>query len=385
MPDVIRQAKVPFSDYVLSNRSAAALRNNFVDFRLAECLAALTHRLQGGAVLATSRSSPDITSYTDMLPAEVMAHFDSNLSAQLTGQITGVMNHDFWLHGWAAYRNFGRVGLGLANLGLRGQSQIDLSMRGSISGTSRTDLFEDGFAAILEKEDQNGLADTYRIVCPSEAACSDFVLTGLWTLAARIGQGSHIEAFVANDGQRLASCFTTNVSYISDRLRACLRVPIETRPKVSAFGIEVGMHTMLASGLRLGVDPSIYELFPVALMGEIAAVAGEALTGNGMTTNRREASMSIALVPTEVPKGGKPAALNDSIHFGISVDGSRLGSVITGQEIEFSLPPGRHTVVVQWGFAKSNIFEFELGPHERVFLDCVGKGMKLEIKPQPIL
>lgn len=188
-------------------------------------------------------SAPGFSRILDLRLGEISRHFDSQLAASLEGW----MDHDLGFHGFGVGLGVGGVGVRVGNLGLAGHSDVHLTM----TGTARDNLLVDAFMAVLEEDLPRGGLDTVRVVVPSEPAARQFVSGLLDQWAERFGAGSHTEYIVrAGAIKMVQGSFKLDVSYVSDRLGAILRMPPEKRPTISIVGPELAEHIVLGSAIR---------------------------------------------------------------------------------------------------------------------------------------
>ncbi len=212
-------------------------------------------------------SSSSVREYRALRLGEVRRHFD----AQTSATITGWMTHDLGFRGWGGGLGVGGAGLGLAKVGLAGTSNVNLTL----SGTTRDDMLGDGFIAVFERDSGGGI-DTIRVMVPSEQATRELVLAVLQDSANRLttaGDGERL-LWPKSDAlfrRRLAELlsYRNEVSYVSDRLNAILRMPPESRPSVSVYGQPLSDHAILGAAIEISGEEAIYPLFPVRLCQEV--------------------------------------------------------------------------------------------------------------------
>ncbi|MGH8067084.1 MAG: hypothetical protein ACRERE_17960 [Candidatus Entotheonellia bacterium] len=196
---------------------------------------------------------------------EFSQHFDQRLSAS----VSGWLQHELGLHGWGVGGSVGRVGLGVGKVGISGVSSVDLD----VSGVIRDNLGGDGFVAVLEQDQPNGMIDTIRIIVPSEPACREYIAHLLSSIGATFGTGSHVDETFRRYSPQLAASFPCDVSHVSDQLRAMLRQPPERRPTVSVVGEDLGGSAILGGAIRFGADGPWQQLFPITRNRAILSAA----------------------------------------------------------------------------------------------------------------
>jgi hypothetical protein len=205
--------------------------------------------------------------YEDMGVGEISRHFDQRMQAS----ISGWLNHELSFHGWGAGLRVGNVGLGLGQMGLSGQSQVNLNM----SGTMRDDLLSDSFVAVFERTLPNGMTDTLRVLVPPEPALHDFLSQFVNGLAQQITPGTHCQAALHPVFSSLAS-LQLSVSRVSDLLSSILRQPAEKRPTVKVIGVLLSEGIMLGEAIQFAQDARWYNLFPISRCLEAKRLTGEA-------------------------------------------------------------------------------------------------------------
>jgi hypothetical protein len=137
----------------------------------------------------------------------------------------------------------------------------------------RANLHGDGFVAVLEQEQPNGVIDTIRIIAPSEPACREYITHLLSAIGTTFGSGSHADEAFRRSAPELAASFPCDVSHLSDQLRAMLRQPPERRPTVSVVGEEIGDSAILGGAIRFGADGPWQQLFPLGRNRAILSAA----------------------------------------------------------------------------------------------------------------
>jgi hypothetical protein len=220
---------------------------------------AIAQRLSGigGRIEPLSDRSSGMRIIQGATVGEISQHFDQRVSAS----ISGWLQHELGFHGWGVGVSVGRVGLGVGQVGLSGASSVDLD----VSGVMRDNLHGDGFIAVLEQEQPNGMIDTIRIIAPSEPACREYIAHLLPAMGATFGTGSHVEATFQRYAPQLAASFPCDVSHVSDQLRAMLRQPSERRPTVAVVGEDLGGSAILGGAIRFGAGGPWQPLFPLSL------------------------------------------------------------------------------------------------------------------------
>lgn len=220
-------------------------------------------RVIGARMEPLSDRSSDMRIIQGANVGEISPHFDQRVSAS----ISGWFHHELGLHGWGVGGSVGKVGIS-------GASRVDLD----VSGVMRDNLGGDGFIAVFEQDQPNGMIDTIRIIVPSDPACREYIAQLLPAIGATFGTGSHVDATFRRYAPQLAVSFPCDVSHVSDQLRAILRQPLERRPTVTVVGEDLGGAAILGGAIRFGVDGSWQQLFPLSLNRAILASA-EGLAG----------------------------------------------------------------------------------------------------------
>ena len=193
---------------------------------------------------------------------EVSRHFDS----QINTSIDAYLSHRLGFEGWSAGITVGRMSVGVGRLGLTGESTLD----GSIRGTARDNLTGDGFLAVFEVRRSDGLPDTYRLVVPSEPEIQAFLTTSLRELAGAMARDSAAASAYLAAAKSVASYVSLDVTYAADRLAAILRLPGNQRPTFSVAGLPLNEHALLGTGIQIGSDEKIWQLFPAMFLRLLA-------------------------------------------------------------------------------------------------------------------
>jgi len=217
----------------------------------------------------TDESLSPITVHAGLDVGEVERHFDQVTSAA----IRGGMQHMFKMHGTTAavqnlpfFVNFSDTQSWMT-LGGSGRSSVDLSL----SGTASTDLTSDAFVAVFERRG-SGVVDTIRAVVPSERQARTYVEQVLSAWGRQLGPNTESELMVRRYSGAIASAVSSDSSYVGDRLRAILRMPVSDRPSVTLIGEPLNEHAVLAGAVRFGSNGPLYQLFPIALVRALLAL-----------------------------------------------------------------------------------------------------------------
>lgn len=249
-------------------QKAVILRENQRDFNVADSISQRMSRLLTNAQHTLELQPSSLRPVQQLRLGEIARHFDS----QTTASIEGWLDHNLGVQGYGVALQVGRVGIGLGRIGVSGQSDVHLSF----SGTTRDNLLGDGFIAVFEQDLSGGGIDTLRVIVPSDPASRDMVTQFATALGRGFGEGSHTEGILAGNAALLAKSFHTNVSYISDRLNAVLRMPAEQRPMISVVGAPITEHALLGGALQFAGDNTWYQLFPVVLIEQLTELVAEA-------------------------------------------------------------------------------------------------------------
>lgn len=240
---------------VRQSRREWAKRND-LDYSASLTLAHRLHDLDPRHEVVSNRSA-GMRVIQDVKVGEVSRHFDQRLNAS----VGGWLHHELGLHGWWVGGSAGKVGLGIGQVGISGTSEVDLH----ITGVMRDDLAGDGFVAILEHEQTNGVIDTIRVIVPSEPACRAYIVHHLKVIRANMTTGSHVESAFLRDTAKVAASFPCEVTRVSDQLRALLRQPPERRPTVTVVGADLGGAVILGCAFRVSAEGTWRQLFPLGL------------------------------------------------------------------------------------------------------------------------
>lgn len=163
------------------------------------------------------------------------------------------------------------MGLGVGQVGISGQSSVHLTL----SGTTRDGLLADAFVAVFEHDFPDGRTDTLRVIVPSEPAAREMVSQFLTTLGKSFGEGSHRDTALSQNAALLARSFKTDVSYVSDRLSAVLRLAPEKRPRISVIGAPITEHALLGGAVQFSGENTWYQLFPLGLIEQVAQLVSD--------------------------------------------------------------------------------------------------------------
>lgn len=249
----------------------------------------------------TTPALAGLTHYEGLRLGEVSSQFDS----QMAGQIAGSLRHELGFHGGFVGLGIGGLGLGVGRLGLSGVSTVDLATE----STSRPDLLNQGFVAVFEIPASGGLADTLRVVVPSEAASAQMVKDFAYDVAQRMGRHAPSEPQLDRVGEVLDSIISTEITYALDRANAALRLPVESRPLFDVVGMPIGPSAVLGGALRIQGSTKWIQLFPLGLMhamlhpDEAPRLVLEAAIGRLSAPAQESAPQSAV---SGVSRGGQP-------------------------------------------------------------------------------
>ncbi|GEM_PF-6921454 len=259
------------------------LAENQIDFRTARAIGQAIHNLLD-EIPPTNDLVPGAIVHRELAIGELARHFDS----QTVGSITGWLQHS--LRGWGSFSATTHEERGLGLLGsnardswttgassgvLVGTSLVNLN----INAISRDDLFTEGFIAVFEERAPDRPLDTLRLIVPAEPACRAFVMEACEAIGRSYGEGSHRHSELRDAGATLRDAFKTDISYVSDRLNAVLRMEPASRPTVTVVDSEITEHALLGGAVQFSDKPGEwYQLFPLGLLHrlrEIVAANGE--------------------------------------------------------------------------------------------------------------
>lgn len=253
---------------------------NYLDYEASKpikaALPALMAEVQSSS-LNIDTAQPGVAVYQGLQLGEVSRHFDSQTSAS----IEGWLNHNLQVSGrtvsyqrgltGADYRYYDSMSVGNYSGSITGQSSVHLTF----SGTTRDNLLADGFVAVLEQETTEGWMDTLRVIVPSEPAMREYVQQFIASMGKMFPSGSHRDAVLQQGATALAQYLSTDVSYVSDRLNAILRMPPEKRPVVAVIGTQVTAHAIVGGAMQFANDGRWHQLFPISVIQKMTALVEE--------------------------------------------------------------------------------------------------------------
>jgi hypothetical protein len=199
-------------------------------------------------------------------PGEIVRQFD----ASTVGSITGLIYHRLSFTGWGLGGSTQRIGIGIGQLGLTGQSDVQLSLQ----ATTRTDLLGEGFIAVLENPSQP--TQVIRVVVPAKAAVDELVRAFVESRTSIFPEGSHQAMAVAGLADRMPP-LGPNGSWVADRFSAALRIDRNSRPTVSVVGFQIDEHTLLGGGFLFGDEGKWIEVIPFARLDALERVCLDSL------------------------------------------------------------------------------------------------------------
>lgn len=233
----------------------------------------------------TNDSVPGAIVRRDLSIGELARHFDTHT----VGSVTGWLQHS--LSGRGFSRSTSQVGLsgrdtwtsGQSSGILVGVSRVMLNM----SAITRADLFAESFVAVFEERNPAGQLDTLRLVVPAEPACRAFIMETFEAIGKSFGVESHRHVQLRGAGTALRDAFKVDISYVSDRLNATLRMPVTERPVMTIVGSEVTPHAVVGGAVQFSDKPGEWhQLFPLGILHRVLEVVGvigepsiEALSG----------------------------------------------------------------------------------------------------------
>jgi hypothetical protein len=198
---------------------------------------------------------------------EVQRHPEKHLETS----ITGWLDHHLGVYGWGAAVRIGNVGLGMGQIGIAGQSQVNLSMQGTIT----TDLLNNGLLAVFKYTLPTGNAETLRVIAPADSAIQEFLSRLAGTLRAQVIEGSHCAGAIA---QLASPQLRISVSKVSDQLSMQKEeiTSLGERPPLKVVGAVLSEGMMLGEAIQFADDPRWYNLFPISFCGQAKALTEEA-------------------------------------------------------------------------------------------------------------
>jgi hypothetical protein len=221
----------------------------------------------GFTIPLTTPETPAVVVRRNLRLGEIRREFDS----QTAGVIQGTMRHELGLHGSFTGVRLGQIGIGRGQLGLSGMTSVDLQT----NSTTRSDFQNDGFVAIFDEPSQTAIPETLRVIVPSEEACREVIVDYLSSVCTQMG----LDRFDPGLGQRItpvaARSIATDISYVSDKLGAVLRMNAEKAPVFNVVGVMSGPHMMLGGAIQMPGDDRWLQLFPVHLLRILSMPPGD--------------------------------------------------------------------------------------------------------------
>lgn len=270
-----------------------ARRFNAQDWALADALAESFRELWNQPPGTAYQSGDGELRVQDARLVEIERHFD----AQTSGAITGTMTHQLRVFGHSFSATYGRlhgsrsgsaVSFGNFAGSIRGLSEVNLG----ISTTTRDHLLGDALFAVLEAPGPAGDHDTYRVISMSQPGVAGWINDLVCFTADQVGgplthAGTTVLAW-AND--LITRFVPTDISYVTDRLKAVHSRPAEQREPVTVRGVAAGRNAIIATSVAIGNGDELHLMparFP-GMLGQAVAV--------GMANAERE-----------LPHGSRPS------------------------------------------------------------------------------
>lgn len=222
---------------------------------------------------ANIMSASEVIRISGMRIGEVGRHFDQQTNALYASWLErrlGIQSLKFGLQN-------SNANLGFSSVNLVEQAEQKQYMH----STTRDNLLGDGFVAVFEYITPNGFTDIVRVVVPSEPASRDFLQIYMADLGRTFGVGSHCEEAILSSLSVLQKSFTTDISYVSDRLNAILRMPPLSRPSIDIIGAKITDHAILGSVIYFSDTRQWHYLFPVNIVLKINEIARQAESMRG--------------------------------------------------------------------------------------------------------
>jgi hypothetical protein len=231
---------------------------DFQSFKIAIALKTRLNQILLAGPLTAPGMPPGVVSEGPFKPGEIVRQFD----AITTGAITGLIDHRLSFSGWGLAGATQRVGLGIGQLGLSGQSDVHLSLR----AITRNDLLGEGFLAVLENPFEP--TQVIRVVVPAKAAVDEFVKAFVESRTNIFPEGSHQATAMAGLADRLPS-LGLDGSWVADRFSAAIRVDRNNRPTVRVVGLPIDDHTLLGGSFLFGDEDKWIEVIPFARLDSL--------------------------------------------------------------------------------------------------------------------
>ncbi len=204
---------------------------------------------------------------------EVSRHFDS----KTTGSIHGWLQHNLGFSGVGVGLRVASFGLGVGTLGLRGSSTAQFD----VDTTSRDDLVSDGFVAVFDAEDR-GRVDTLRVIAPGEQAVREMVTAVIRSFGLEMGEDCWRDQALQGLSPAIANAFETEIPYVSDRLNAILRQPVERRSMVRVLGVPIHQRVLLGGAIAFNGDNQWHQLFPIRFLRDLVDEISRISSANGL-------------------------------------------------------------------------------------------------------
>lgn len=209
----------------------------------------------GFTVPLTTPETPDVVVRRNLRLGEIRREFDS----QTTGVIEGAMQHELGLHGSFTGIKLGGIGIGSGQLGLSGTTKVNLQTQ----STTRSDFRSDRFVAIFDEPSNSPIPETLRVIVPTEEECREVIVDYFSSVLSHMGLEQGLEQRIMSVAE---GAIATDISYVSDRLSAVLRMNSEKAPVFNVIGVMSRPHMMLGGAIQMPGDDRWLQLFPVGLL-----------------------------------------------------------------------------------------------------------------------
>lgn len=221
----------------------------------------------GFAIPLTTPDTPAVEVRRNLRLGEIRREFDS----QTAGVIQGTMQHELGLHGNFTGVKLGGIGIGRGQLGLSGVTDVNLKTR----STTRSDFLSDSFVAIFDEPRQSVIPETLRVIVPTEEECRELIVDYFSSVSTQMGLNRFNEGLDQRIMQVATQSIATDISYVSDRLSAVLRMNAEKPPTFNVVGVMSGPHMMLGGAIQMQGDDRWLQLFPFGLLRVLSMPSGD--------------------------------------------------------------------------------------------------------------
>jgi hypothetical protein len=235
------------------DRKARAFNNS--DWALADGLAGALDRLWRTPPIEAYEQRQELQIIANARLVEIERHFDQ----QTEGAITGTMAHKMRMFGTSfsnSYERTRRSGrrargrtTGSFSGSINGLSQVDLG----INSTTRANLMGDALFAVFEAAGPAGARDTFRVISMSQPGVRSWIQTMVQHAADQFGGSSTHSGttMLAWAGNLMAQFQPSDISYVTDRLKAISAREYEDREPVDIIGTPAGRNAVVATSVRI--------------------------------------------------------------------------------------------------------------------------------------